>query len=272
MGWWWWATWTPAEIETLVRDRLGDWSGAPPAREDFPVTPADTERKIWIVDRPGAVQSEIRVGHLGIERSNPDHYALSVLNTLLGGAFTSRLNLNLREKNGFTYGVRSRFSLRRRPGSFQVSTAVGSEVTAPAVREILGELERLVDGGPEEREVEAARDYIAGVFPLRLETAGQVASRIIEQVVFGLPEDYHRTYRDRIRAVATEDAAEAGRRHVRPAEAQIIVVGDADTVQPALAALDLAPVHVVEAPEAALRPSPADPPCNRRPPASYPRA
>jgi predicted Zn-dependent peptidase len=234
-----------AEIETLVRDGLGGWDGSPPAREAFEVVPATTERRVWVVDRPGSVQSEIRVGHVGVERSNPDVFALSVLNTLLGGAFTSRLNLNLRERNGFTYGVRSRFALRSRPGCFQVSTAVGSEVTAPAVREILGELERLVEGGPTEEEVVAARDYIAGVFPLRLESAGQVASRIVEQVVFGLPEDYHATYRDRIRAVTVEEAAEVGRRHVRPAESQIVVVGDASTVAPALEELSVGPVEVV---------------------------
>jgi len=207
--------------------------------------PATRERRVWVVDRPGSVQSEIRVGHVGVERSNPDVYALSVLNTLLGGAFTSRLNLNLRERNGFTYGVRSRFSLRSRPGSFQVSTAVAGDVTAPAVREILGELERLVEEGPIDDEVVAARDYIAGVFPLRLESTGQVASRIVEQVVFGLPEDYHRTYRDRIRSVTTDEALEVGRRHVRPYEAQVVVVGAAEVVAPALEQLAVGPVEVV---------------------------
>jgi predicted Zn-dependent peptidase len=237
-----------AEIEALVRAGLGAWEGSPPERETFDVVPRTTERRVWIVDRPGAVQSEVRVGHVGVERSHPDVYALSVVNTLLGGAFTSRLNLNLRERNGFTYGVRSRFALRSRPGSFQVGTAVGSEKTAPAVREILGELERLVEDGPTEAEVVAARDYIAGVFPLRLESAGQVASRVVEQVVFGLPDDYHATYRDRIRAVTLEEATEVGRRHVRPSEAQVVVVGDASAVAPALEALAVGPVEVVAAP------------------------
>jgi zinc protease len=236
-----------SEIESLVRAGLGGWEGSPPALDAFDVVPVTTERRVWVVDRPGSVQSEVRVGHVGVERSHPDVYALSVLNTLLGGAFTSRLNLNLRERNGFTYGVRSRFALRSRPGSFQVSTAVGTDVTAPAVREILAELERLVEGGPTEEEVVASRDYIAGVFPLRLESAGQVASRIVEQVVFGLPEDYHATYRDRIRAVSPAEAGEAGRRHVRPAEAQVVVVGDAAAVAPALEALAVGPVEVVQA-------------------------
>jgi len=235
------------EMETLATRHFGSWTGAPPAAFEAPVGPRTLERRVWVVDRPGSVQAEIRVAHLGVERAHPDVFPLTVVNTLLGGAFTSRLNLNLRERNGFTYGVRSGFSFRRQPGSFQVSTAVGAESTVPAVREILAELERLVADGPSIEEVEASRDYIAGIFPLRLETVSQVAGRIAEQVIFGLPDDFHGTYRDRVRAVTLEDAAAAARRHIRPAEAQIVVVGDAATLVPALEALAVGPVEVVTA-------------------------
>jgi len=233
------------EMLALAAAHLGAWTGAPPETDGFRVEPRTRERRVWVVDRPGSVQSEIRVAHVGVARSDPIVFPLSVLNTLLGGAFTSRLNLNLRERNGFTYGVRSRFSLRSRPGSFHVQTAVGTEVTASAVREILFELERLVADGPDEEEVAASRDYIAGVFPLRLETVGQIAGRITEQVVFGLEDDYHATYRDRIRAVTRSDAWDAARRHVRPSEAQIVVVGDAAAVVGPLEALGVGPVEVV---------------------------
>jgi zinc protease len=233
------------EMEDLARRHFDGWTGAPPASNGFDVRPRTRERRVWVVDRPGAPQSEIRVAHVGVERAHPDVFALTVANTLLGGAFTSRLNLNLRERNGFTYGVRSRFAFRRHPGWFQVSTAVGADVTGPAVREIMAELERLVADGPTGDEVEASRDYIAGVFPLRLETVSQVASRITEQVVYDLEDDYHATYRDRVRAVTTDQAAAAVRRHVRPSEAQIVVVGHAATVVPALEALELGPVEVV---------------------------
>lgn len=237
------------EMEEMASACFGAWTGAPPAGDAFEVEPRTRERRIWVVDRPGSVQSEIRVAHVGAARSDPDAFPLSVLNTLLGGAFTSRLNLNLRERNGFTYGVRSRFSMRARPGSFQVQTAVGTDVTAPAVREVLAELVGLVEGGPTVEEVEASRDYIAGVFPLRLESVAQVAGRITEQVIYGLEDDYHATYRDRIRSVTVESAWEAGRRHVRPAEAQIVVVGDASAVATALEGLSLGPVEVVAPPE-----------------------
>ncbi len=233
------------EVAEMVEGRLGAWDGTPPASRDFEAAPATRERRITVVHRPGSVQSEIRVGHVGAARSDPDFFPLMVLNLLFGGTFTSRLNLNLRERNGFTYGVRSRFAFRSRPGPFQVSTAVAADVTSAAVGEIASELERLVREGPTQEEVAAARDFAAGVFPLRIETTGQVAGRIAELVVYGLPDDYHRTYRDRVRAVTASDAGAAGRRHLRPAEAQIVIVGDADSVAPGLETLGLGPVDVV---------------------------
>jgi zinc protease len=233
------------EILALARGRFGPWSGATPERPAFDALPRSRDRTIHLVHREGSVQSEIRVGHPGAARSTPDYFSLLVANTILGGAFTSRLNLNLRERHGFTYGVRSRFAFRRAAGPFSVSTAVGNDVTAPAVREIVKEIETAVSGGFEDDEIQAARDYIAGVFPLRLETTGQVASRIAELLVYDLPDDWHALYRDRIRAVDRGAADEALRRHVRPGEVQIVVVGDADQVGDELAALDLGPVRVL---------------------------
>lgn len=233
------------EVSALVEARLGAWHGAPPPARPFEARPATRERRVTVVDRPGSVQSEIRVGHVGVARADGDFFPLMVLNLLFGGTFSSRLNLNLRERNGFTYGVRSRFSFRTHPGPFQISTGVGADATSAAVKEILSELERLVSDGPDEEEVAAARDYAAGVFPLRMETTGQVAGRITELVVYGLPDDYHATYRDRVRAVTAEEAGAAGVRHLRPAEVQILIVGDADQIVPGLEALDLGAVDVV---------------------------
>ncbi len=238
----------PDEIEMMANHRLGAWTGAPPAAEEFRVDPATRERRVWVVHREGSVQSEVRVGHVGTDRATPDYFSLSVGNMLFGGSFTSRLNLNLREENGFTYGIRSRFGFRSRPGPFSISTSVGTDVTAPAVREIVRELEQLVEGGPTDEEVAAARDYAAGVFGLQLETAGQIASRISQLVVYGLPDDYYHTYRDQLRAVTTEQVAAAMRAHIRPDEVQVVVVGDADEIVAPLEALDLGPVEVVSLP------------------------
>lgn len=233
------------EVEQMAAEHLGGWTGAPASEADFDVRPASTERRVWVVDRPSSVQSEIRVGHIGIARDAPDYFPLSIANMVLGGVFTSRLNLNLREKNGFTYGVRSRFVHRSRPGFFQVSTSVGNDVTASAVREIVNELDGIAADGPTDDEVAAVRDFAAGIFGLQLETAGQVATRVTQLVVYGLPDGYFHQYRDAVRAVTTADAAGAARRHIRPEEAQIVVVGDADEIVPSIEALELGPIEVI---------------------------
>lgn len=184
------------------------------------------------------------MGHPGAARTTADYESLVVATAILGGTFSSRLNLNLREKHGFTYGVRSRIAYRRGPGPFRVGTAVDTAVTADAVRESVAEMERFVDAGPTAEEVESARDYLAGIFPLRLETTGQVASRVAELRVYGLPGDTWAGYRDRIRAVTVDSTWAAARTHVRPDELAVTVVGDASAIVPGLEGLDLGPVEV----------------------------
>jgi zinc protease len=240
----------PAEVADLAERCFPGWQGSPATSADFQVAPSTREARVLVVDRPGSVQSEIRVGHVGTDRLTPDYLPLSVANMVLGGTFTSRLNLNLRERNGFTYGVRSRFSFRSRPGPFEVSTAVGNEVTADAVRETLAELRLMAEAGPSDAEVASARDFAAGIFGLQLETIGQIASRVSHLVVYGLPNGYYREYRDRMRAVTTESAVEAARRHFRPDEVQVVVVGDADIVAPPLEALGAGTLEVVRQPRA----------------------
>jgi zinc protease len=232
------------EMRSLAEEHLGSWEPQKGAAGGFDVTAQSTERRVLVVDRPGSVQSEIRVGHVGAARSTPDYFALSIANMVLGGTFTSRLNLNLRERHGFTYGVRSHFSFRGRPGPFQVSTSVGTDVTSDAVREIVSELEAFAEGGATDDEVAAARDFAAGIFGLQLETTSQIASRLTHLVMFGLPDAYYHEYRDRVRAVTTIEVAEAARRHVRPSEAQIVVVGDADRVVGPLNELALGTLEV----------------------------
>jgi zinc protease len=233
-----------AETHALAERALGAWTGGPASLDDFAAVPARLERSVLVVDRPGSVQSEIRVGHRGAARLTPDFFPLSIANLVFGGMFTSRLNLNLRERNGFTYGVRSSYSLRSRPGPFEVSTSVANDATAPAVREIFAEMERFAADGPTDGEVSAARDFAAGIFGVQLETSNQIASRVSQLVVFGLPDDYFHRYRDEVRAVTVEDAAAAARRHMRPSEAQVVVVGDASHVAGPLEALGLGPFEV----------------------------
>lgn len=238
----------PSELEARVREVFGTWGGEGRGWPELECRPRSRERRVVVVDRPGSVQSEIRIGQVGIARASEDYFPLLVLNTLLGGTFTSRLNQTLREEKGYTYGVRSRFSARRHPGPFQISTAVQTEVTADAVDTAIREVETLLEEGPSPEEVEAARDYIVGVFPLRFETTSQTTSRLAELLVYGLPDDWHARYRDRVREVTREGALEAGRRRIRPEEFAVVVVGDAEAIRGPLEALELGPVVVEEAP------------------------
>ena len=236
------------QVLSLVETHFSDWAGGTERRLEIDAEPRNRERGIVVVHRTDAVQSEIRIGHVGQARSTPMYFPLRVLNTVLGGAFTSRLNLNLREEHGFTYGVRSRFLVRRGAGPWCVSTAVGTDVTADAVREAVSEITTLVAEGPTEQEVEAARDYLAGVFPLQLETTAQIAARIAELLVYDLPDDYYADYRDRIRNVTLEEACEVARDCIRPDEMTVVVGGDADAVQGPLEELGWGPVTVAAAP------------------------
>ncbi len=217
----------------------GDWrsSASPPELSGGP--PAADGRRIHVVHRPGSVQSEIRTGHVGVSRAAPDYIPLQVFNLILGGAFSSRLNLNLRERRGFTYGARSGFAARRSPGPFFVSTSVETAVTGPALREVFREVEEMARGGPTIRDVETATGYLAGVFPLKFQSLGQLAGAIARQFVYDLPGAYYRRFQESVRAVTQEQAHHAGRAHVRPDELCTVVVGDAGKVVPALSECDL---------------------------------
>lgn len=166
------------------------------------------------------------------------------MNTMLGGAFTSRLNMNLRERHGFTYGVRSGFAMRRRPGPFTVDVAVATDVTARAIEEALNEIRGLQDQGPTAEELDNTRDYLRGVLPLRLQTTGALASRIAEMVVFDLPPDYFHRYRDRIGQVTHDDVHRVAREAIGLDRMAIVIVGDADAIAEPIGKLGLGPLEV----------------------------
>ncbi len=236
-----------SEFVDALEQRFGNWTGGWSRGAAPTAKPRTSERRVIIVPRPGAVQSEIRLGHVGVARTIDDYFPLRIWNGVLGGTFTSRLNLNLREEHGFTYGVRSRFQFRRGAGPFSISAAVSTEVTAAAVREAVHELDKLVTSGPTEDEVASVRDFLSGVFPLQMETTAQVTGQVVQLVAQDLPMDYLDGYRDRIRSVTAEQATQAGQAHVRPDTLQIVVVGDPDAIRPELEELGLGAVEVVEA-------------------------
>jgi zinc protease len=230
--------------EALARRHFAAWAPGGGAAMDFDVRGAVDRTTVFVVDRPGAVQSEIRIGHVGLDRQHPDYFPLVVLNTVLGGAFTSRLNMNLRERNGFTYGVQSGFAFRRRPGPFSIQTAVATDVTARAVEEVLREVETLRREPAAEEEIASAREYLTGVLPLELQTTGQLASRLADIVIHQLPEDYFRHHRERIAAVTAEDVLRVAREHLAVDRMAIVVVGAAAEIVQPLEALNAGPVEV----------------------------
>jgi len=239
----------PERALAAAEEYFGDWAASsPPDSLPTPAVPR-AGAATHIVHRAGSVQSEIRVGHLGVERRHPDYFALRVMNAILGGAFTSRLNLSLRERHGFTYGVRSGFAFRRTPGPFLIQTAVATDVTGRAVEEILREVHLMRDSGVTDAEVADARDYLAGVVPLELQTTDQVASRFADLVIHDLPDDYFQHYRDALASVTTEEVVLAARNHLHPERLLLCVVGDADAIEAPLTALARGPVEIHKVPE-----------------------
>lgn len=191
---------------------------------------------VWIVDRPGATQTELRFGHAGPPRSHSDWPALRLLSGLLGGKFTSRLMLSLRERHGITYGVSSRFVARRGPGPFLISTAVESASAALAVREILHELTRLQAEAPPEEELRETADYLIGVLPQHFESVEQIAEQVAAIRTFELGLDYLQRYPEEVRSVRPSDILQAAQTHLHPSEAVLVAVGPAEVLRSQLEA------------------------------------
>jgi zinc protease len=244
------SVWTPANLSliitgdvivedavALVESRLGDWSGT----TDPTVAPPSVERAagttVFVVDRPGSVQSEIRIGHVGVERTSEDYFPIVVMNSLLGEIFNSRIMINLRERHGYTYGARSSFVFRRHAGPFVVSTAVRNEVTTEAVREVFHELDRIRNEDVSEEELTHAQDYLMGIFPATVQTANDLASRIQEMELYGLPDDYFDHYRENIGRVTRHDVARVARAYISPGQATVVIVGEASEVRERLGEL-----------------------------------
>jgi zinc protease len=234
----------PERAHRSVVTHFDDWAGTPAPAPAFEVAAGAPCTTVFIVDRPASVQSEIRVGQVGVPRSHTDYFALEVMNALFGGAFTSRLNLSLREKHGFTYGVRSGFAYRRAAGPFVVQTAVATDVTVRAVAEILREIDEIRARGATEEEVAAARDYLAGILPLELQTTEQLAGRLADLVVYDLPPDYFRHHRARTSAVTAADVARVAREQLRADNLAVVIVGDASVIADDLRALDAGTVEI----------------------------
>jgi zinc protease len=208
-----------------------DVSGPRPVPADRPTCEAAPVPRVVLVDRPSAAQSEVRVGAVAAARDTADYHALIVLNAALGGQFVSRINLNLRERRGITYGARSGFEMRRRPGPFVVQASVQTSATAESVREIAGEIGAVRDGRPVSgAEVEMARATLTRGYARSFETAEQLARAMAQQVVYKLPDDYYDRFPGAVREVDGAAATAAARRWLDPDRLSVVVVGDRQVV------------------------------------------
>ena len=219
----------PRRLEAAIARAFGDWSGvaARPAPTD---TPAAPPARTILIDRPGSPQAEVRVGTIGVPYGTEAHYATVVANAILGGLFNSRINMNLREEKGWTYGARSGFRFRRGAGPFVVQTAVETAVTADAFGEILREIEMMREDLVSPAELDLAKHALTLSLPLQFETAAHITRRVSRQRIYDLPEDYWERYRERIDAVTAEEVREACRARLAREGLTLLAVTDADAV------------------------------------------
>lgn len=227
---------------TLARRTLGQWDGTVEACAPPSEAPARTTRAVHLVRKDDAPQSELRIGHIGLPRSHPDYFPALLMNAVLGGLFSSRINLNLREVHAYTYAAFSGFAWRRGAGPFVASTAVESDITADAAREVLSEIDRIRAAPVSADELSLATSYLGGVFPIKYETTDAIARALAALVAYDLPRDYFDTYRDAVRAVSIADVQRAAELYLHPDALQVVVVGDASEVRARLAAMEFGPL------------------------------
>ena len=236
---------TVEDAERRARALFGSWERAPlptlaTATADAPATSAT---EITLIDKPGAPQSSFRLGSIGVPRSTPDYHALMVLNTALGGSFTSRLNANLRETKGYTYGAGSSFAMRRDAGPFTARAEIVAEKSDSALLEFMKELRAIREPLPE-AELEKAKQYLILGFAERFETTGDVASQLAPLVTYDLPLDTWSGFQRGVERVTAADVQRVATRYLDPAALRIVIVGDRASIEAPLRATGVAPVVV----------------------------
>jgi zinc protease len=223
---------------------FGAWKGKARVVASPPPIHQVKANTLILVDKPGAPQSVIIIGRVGVPRTDPDYYAIVVMNTLLGGSFTSRLNQNLREKHGYTYGAGSRFDFRPLPGPFYAMASVQTEVTDKSITEFMNEFNSIIESATDD-EITRAKNYVALGYPAEFQSVGQLAGQLAELAVYSLPGDYFNGYIGHILAVTKEDVLRVARRTIDPKALAIVVVGDRSVIEDGVNALDLGPENVL---------------------------
>ncbi len=230
------------DLDELAAAAFAGTSGTAPEQSGPLDVPVRDARRVILVDRPGSVQSTLRLGHRGPHRAHPGYVPITLAATVLGGAFTSRLNHLIREVRGYTYGIRGDFAMTRRFGRFGVSAAVQTAVTVPALADTVGEISRMRQEGVTEGELEVARTWRAGQLSVEMQTPGAIAGALATLVVHGLPDDYHATLRERLLGATVDEVSAAAAAHLHPAGLTLVVEGDAAVIRDDLVASGLGEV------------------------------
>ncbi|MBU2662073.1 insulinase family protein [Actinoplanes bogorensis] len=235
------------DLSTLDLKALGEaafaGTGGEPLAAEPPLTfTTRPERRILLVDRPGSVQSTLRLGHRSPERATPDYVSMTLAATVLGGAFTSRLNHLIREVKGYTYGIRGSYAMSRRFGRFEVAAGVQTAVTVPAIVDTLGEIARTQEDGVTEDELAVARSWRAGQLSVEMQTPGSIVGALSTLVVHGLPDDYYPSLRTQYLEATLADVSAASARHLHPHGLTLVVEGDAAVIRDELVAAQIGEV------------------------------
>jgi zinc protease len=222
----------PDKFVPEIDDLFGKWPKGPSSAPVFPGFAHRVSRSLTVVDRPGSAQANIVLANLAIERRNPDHFPMLVMNQVLGAGASSRVFMNLREEKGFTYGAYTRLDAKRLGGNFEATAEVRTSVTGDSLKEFFYELNRIRDEKVSDEELADAKNFLTGVFPIRAETQEGLTNLIVNQVLYDLPADYLQTYRDNVNAVSSDDVQRVAQKYVRPDEMAIVIVGDAKEIIP----------------------------------------
>jgi zinc protease len=231
------------DLRALAEKSFGSWQSGSPAQPALGA-PATTSGRVVIVDKPGSPQTQVRVASVGAPRSSPDFRPLQVMNLALGGLFSSRINMNLREQHGYTYGASSQFAFRRAAGPFQVASGVRMDVTGPAVTEIFKEVRGMVDRPLSDDELKKAKDSLSNSLPGAFESSANAVSNFSNVFIYDLGLDYYTRYAEQVNAVTPDQTLAVARKYLNPGAMVVVAVGDKAKIEPQLKKLNLGAIEI----------------------------
>src|SRR3982750_1273244 len=233
----------PAQIEQKINNLFGSWQSGTVPTLNYGEAPKASATTIYLIDKPGAAQSSFRIGAVGVPRSTKDYFALTVMNTILGGSFTSRLNQNLRENRGYTYGAGSRFDMRRAAGPFLASAEIVTAKSDSALIEFMKELNGIRQTVPVS-ELSRAKRYLQLQLPGNFETTQEIAAGLVPLALYNLPLDYYNNYVQNIENVTQADVARVAQEYINPGSLAVVIVGDRKTIEQGLRATNVGPIAI----------------------------